>query len=354
MCFLPRFAPKTSYLDGTNGDLKLAVCNDAACTAPTLTTVDSTGVVGQYTSLALNASGFPVISYYDITNRDLKVAVCNDAACTTSTLTTVDSTGVVGQYTSLALNASGFPVISYYDFTNYVLKLAVCNDAACTAPTLTIVDSAGNVGLYNSLALNASGFPIVSYLDGTNGDLKLATITPPSVESHTLPGTGFAPNVITSLPEQPANLAYADLDDLWLEIPSLNVSANIVGVPQADGNWDVTWLGNSAGWLAGSAFPTWAGNTVLTGHVWNADNTPGLFVNLKQLKYGDPIKIHAFGQVYTYEVRDSRRVSTSNVSSVMKHEKLDWLTLVTCEDYRFLWNTYSARRVARAVLISVK
>jgi hypothetical protein len=81
-------------------------------------TVDSPGDVGNFTSLVLNSSGFPVISYYDNTNGDLKLAVCADTLCTSKTLTTVDnSTNQVGQYTSIVLNSSGFPVISYYDFT---------------------------------------------------------------------------------------------------------------------------------------------------------------------------------------------------------------------------------------------
>jgi len=173
--------PVISYYDYTNGDLKVAVCNDETCTSPTLTTV---GDVGWYTSLALN-SDKPVISYYDNTNKDLKVAVCNDEKCTSPTLTTVDnSLGDVGKYTSLALN-SDKPVISYYDNTNYNLKVAVCNDATCTSPTLTTVDnSVGDVGFYTSLALN-SDKPVISYNDNTNGDLKVAVITPPTVTSLT-------------------------------------------------------------------------------------------------------------------------------------------------------------------------
>ena len=73
----------------------------------------------------------------------------------------------------------------------------------------------------------------------------------------------------------------------------LGMSMSIVGVPQSDSGWDVTWLGNSAGYLAGSAFPTWAGNTVITGHVWDAFNCPGAFAELKSLGYGDQVQIHA-------------------------------------------------------------
>lgn len=111
----------------------------------------------------------------------------------------------------------------------------------------------------------------------------------------------------------------------------------------------------SVGWLEGSAFPTWQGNTVLTGHVWNANNTPGVFAQLKNLKYGDRFHIRAFGQTYVYEVRENTRLwGSSRVEKVFKHEELDWMTLLTCEGYNPLTGKYLFRRMVRAVLVDVK
>ena len=93
-----------------------------------------------------------------------------------------------------------------------------------------------------------------------------------------IPVTGFAPGRVTLLPMP--GVAYSEQVDLRLEIPTMRVDIPITGVPQEDGLWDVTWLSNQAGWLEGSAFPTSAGNSVLTGHVWDASNQPGAFYGL--------------------------------------------------------------------------
>jgi LPXTG-site transpeptidase (sortase) family protein len=198
--------------------------------------------------------------------------------------------------------------------------------------------------------------------DGLSDTLISFTVRPPVVIPETpvtvdvptlLPLTGFPKGELTRTPAQPLEKTYASYADLQLVIPSLAVSTPIVGVPLHEDDWDVTWLGADAGWLNGTAFPTWSGNSVITAHVWDAYNQPGTFHNLKKLKYGDVIQVRAFGQIYTYEVRETKRISPKDVNTALKHEEKAWLTLVTCEDYKFLFRTYSYRRMVRAVLVSV-
>ena len=172
----------------------------------------------------------------------------------------------------------------------------------------------------------------------------------PNAEPGSLPATGFARGTVRKVLTETGALSSSDLT---LMIPSLAVEMPIVGIPLENGNWDVSWLGNSAGYLYGTAFPTWQGNTALTGHVWGADNQPGPFYQLKTLHFGDQIQIRAWGMIYTYEVRENQIALPHRVSTVLQHEEYDWLTLLTCEFYNPFSGNYVFRRVVRAVLVDI-
>lgn len=168
-----------------------------------------------------------------------------------------------------------------------------------------------------------------------------------------LPDTGFAPGKLTALPIQPRSLAYQNYGDLWLEIPALKARMSIVGVPRGGNGWDVRWLADQAGYLSDTAFPTWKGNTGLAGHAALPNGKPGPFANLESLVWGQKIIIHAYGQRHTYEVRENARV-TPNDLSVLDHKDLDWVTLITCQDYDDDSESYQWRRVVQAVLVKVE
>jgi LPXTG-site transpeptidase (sortase) family protein len=185
------------------------------------------------------------------------------------------------------------------------------------------------------------------YVCGSTQALSLFTLS-----QFGLPDTGFALGQVSQLSEQPAGSAYTAYDGLTLEIPQLNVSMQIWGVPQTENGWDVSWLGANAGYLNGTAFPTWAGNSVLTAHVWTANNTAGPFYHLKDLKYGDQFYIYSGGQIFAYEVRSNRLVSENNLS-VMNTSDFSLVTLITCEAFDEGSGGYLYRRAVQAVLVSV-
>ncbi|MEY2879388.1 MAG: hypothetical protein RLZZ15_1768, partial [Verrucomicrobiota bacterium] len=175
--------PAISYYDGTSGDLKYVRATTANGTLASdwgsPATLASTGDVGQYTSLAI-VNGNPAISYYDVTNGDLKyiraTTTSGTLAADWGTPATLDSTGDVGLYTSLAV-INGNPAISYHDFTNFDLKYVRALDASGTTwGTPATLDSSANVGLYTSLAV-VNGFPAISYFKATNQDLKYIIAT---------------------------------------------------------------------------------------------------------------------------------------------------------------------------------
>jgi len=166
-----------------------------------------------------------------------------------------------------------------------------------------------------------------------------------------MPSTGFAPNVVTDLSGLRREI-YLQTGGVTLEIPSLKLNIPIVGVPLRNGDWNISWLGDQAGWLEGSAFPSWNGNSVLTGHVYLANGLPGPFLDLIQLRYGDRIIIHAYGQKYVFAVQTNTVVEPA-YSSMLKHEEKPWLTLVTCREYDPKTRTYKKRVLVRAALVKV-
>jgi LPXTG-site transpeptidase (sortase) family protein len=230
---------------------------------------------------------------------------------------TYDDGGGAGPYTATITVNGGTPLPS----GDY--RLIVCGSTS-------IVDLAGNP------------------LNGGVDEIRDFTIFNPRS-----PSTGFAPGLITALPDQPAELAYSGVA-MQLAIPRLAARMEIVGVPLVDGEWDVTWLGGRAGWLEGTAYPTWAGNTVLTGHVWDAFNRPGPFAAIGQLQYGDEVILESAGQQYVYAVRTVWSVRANDTSRIFRHETLHWLTLLTCQDYNPATGQYDRRLVVRAVLLEAR
>jgi hypothetical protein len=99
-----------------------------------LYTLDSTGDVGRYTSIAIGSDGLGLIAYYANTNSDLKIAHCSNVDCSSADIYTLDSLGSAGWYPSLAIGADGLGLISYSaaaDYYEFNLKTAHCSNEFC-------------------------------------------------------------------------------------------------------------------------------------------------------------------------------------------------------------------------------
>jgi LPXTG-site transpeptidase (sortase) family protein len=214
--------------------------------------------------------------------------------------------------------------------------LTASSTATSTPPQLGLLPLAiNNTPIANAAALNTAGLLLLSELFANN---------------TSLPNAGFAPVNAREFVEVPSDNILTSLD-LILEIPSLNIILDIVGVPFVDSDWNISGLeSDQAGYLYGTAFPTLGGNSVLAGHVWNFDNTPGPFNGLHELEVGDTVKIQAFGFTYIYEVQENDLKLRSDLGA-LQHSQHTMITLVTCETYDAASGAYLYYRVVEAALM---
>jgi hypothetical protein len=173
--------PMVVYYDNTNGDLKYIHCNDVNCdgVGETKVNIDSGGTVGDFASMVLDSSGYPVIAYMDSSNIDLKLVHCGNSNCNSgNVINTVSSItgGDSGYYNiNIKLNLLGNPVILYTQLSSWSSILTVCNDVNCSGNDETSSRIRGDTYynyLYHSLAIDTSGYPVISFANN-GSDLNL-------------------------------------------------------------------------------------------------------------------------------------------------------------------------------------
>jgi hypothetical protein len=131
-----------------------------------IATVDSTGNVGMWTSMAIRPPDRPAIAYFDATNRALKYAELVGGSWVRQVVDTA-----AGRCASLAFDGSGNPQIAYLqapiqsqggDVGPYpsVLKYARASGAGWAIET---IGPSPVVGDFTSLAVDATGDPHISF-----------------------------------------------------------------------------------------------------------------------------------------------------------------------------------------------
>ena len=161
-----------SYYDVTNGNLKVATCVSAACEDFFINTVDSTGDVGQETSIALGSDGFPIIAYR---GNGLKIAKCNDMYCASSNITSIAGTAY---NPSIVIGLDGNPIIAFNGWGyNLDLRIVKCGNASCTSGNVTsIVDASfyEETGSYPSITSGMDGAPVIAHFSNSGGYVKVS------------------------------------------------------------------------------------------------------------------------------------------------------------------------------------
>ena len=232
--------PMISYYHA--GDLYVFDCSAANCTAGSVSSLEldlSSVDNGKYTSIALGVDNLPIIAYYDETNDDLKTIHCgaNVIACDGSnTITTLISAGSLNDYSSMTIGNDGYPIIAYHNLTAgaHSLNAYHCTAVDCSAGSNYSLDSTGNIGSYTAITIGNTGYPVISYYGTTNTELKASfcsnvlcsTANNVSLVGSGVPDYGAGSSIAISTDGLPV-VAYRDTTNTALRVFK---SANIFGL----------------------------------------------------------------------------------------------------------------------------
>lgn len=133
-------------------------------------------------------------------------------------------------------------------------------------------------------------------------------------------------------------------ENATLFIPSAGIYSTIVQAYLDGTSWDVSRLGANVGHLQGTSWVADGGNVVLSGHVELADGRKGVFANLGVLQLGDVIEIASEGYRYRYIVTEISSTTPDDLTPIIPTAN-DRLTLITCDDYSVISNSYAERTI---------
>ncbi len=174
--------------------------------------------------------------------------------------------------------------------------------------------------------------------------------TPPLSESLTTPNTAQSVTHAMDTPTPPSTSVptpASAVQQARLLIPAAAVSSPIIPVYLDGTSWDVSKLGVNVGHLQGTAWFNQVGNVVLSGHVELSDGRRGVFASLEDLLVGDTIIVEYEGTQRRYTVTEISKSAPNDLTSLYPAQS-ERLTLVTCDSYDFLSDSYLERTIVIA------
>lgn len=151
----------------------------------------------------------------------------------------------------------------------------------------------------------------------------------------------------------PFRIALAAAPEAMLFIPTAGVNTSVVNVYLSGYSWDVSDLGNRAGHLEGTAWLDDSnGNIGLAGHSERSDGSKGIFASLDQVRIGDPITLKRGSERLKFVVSHVTRVEPDDLSVLYPTSDNQRITLITCNEYNFVQDSYLERLVVMAERVS--
>ncbi|MGJ3237466.1 MAG: sortase [Anaerolineae bacterium] len=139
--------------------------------------------------------------------------------------------------------------------------------------------------------------------------------------------------------------------DTSIFIPTAGIWSDVIQAYLSSGNWDISNLRSNAGHLEGTAWVNQPGNVVISGHVELSSGLPGIFAELDNIQVGDVVRIRSEEVEYTYVVTEIYLTMPDDLQPLMP-TPTDRLTLITCDSYDLISNSYRERLIVIAERVS--
>ncbi len=146
--------------------LKVIHCLTSDCATFEVSDLTAIAISANEISIAIRTDGRPMIALQSNSSLAVELVDCADAICSTATTRSLANSG---RYPDIAIRDDGRPIIAFHRSADRMAAIYDCSDQSCSDGIVRILDaplsSAGSLGTFPSIAIG-SGLPIISYVEG--------------------------------------------------------------------------------------------------------------------------------------------------------------------------------------------